>query len=250
MDRSSRKPLPGEWETGLHGRSWQFHTTAWSRLLSPDERPAALRFLAERYWKPVYAYIRVGRKVDEHRARDLTQEFFLWVIESGWLDKVRPALGNFRGFLKRTLANFLIDQARRRSRLKRGGERLQISLDALEESRAEPGAPGESPDHALDREWRDAILARAREEVRAELRSEGRETWLRFWEEYDLAPAGARPDQSDLARRHGVSRREVSSAVVRVRERFRARVIEAVRETVPDEGALRDELRELFASRP
>ncbi|MBW3539215.1 MAG: sigma-70 family RNA polymerase sigma factor, partial [Planctomycetes bacterium] len=68
---------------------FSFGSTQWSvvaaagHLSSPDCR-AALADLCERYWYPLYAYVR-RRVADAEEARDLTQAFFARLLEKNYL---------------------------------------------------------------------------------------------------------------------------------------------------------------------
>src|SRR5947207_7672474 len=62
-----------------------FLTTQWSVVLRAgrgDDSNAgrALATLCERYWLPLYAYVR-RHKADKQEAQDLTQEFFARLLE-------------------------------------------------------------------------------------------------------------------------------------------------------------------------
>src|SRR4051812_42066553 len=79
-----------------------FQTTQWSVVVRAGRRDdgdagAALATLCERYWFPVYAYLR-RRASDVHEAQDLTQEFFAWLLEKNTLACAAPERGRFRAF--------------------------------------------------------------------------------------------------------------------------------------------------------
>ena len=65
--------------------SSQFPTTRWTLVVAagdPEQKGArsALASLCENYWYPLYAYLR-RRGYPAHQAQDLTQEFFIRVLE-------------------------------------------------------------------------------------------------------------------------------------------------------------------------
>ncbi|MGA2662706.1 MAG: hypothetical protein ABSH34_34940 [Verrucomicrobiota bacterium] len=75
----------------------RFPRTHWSRVaaLKGDasaERQEALNFLAQRYWKPIYLYVR-QRGHNEEQAEDLVQEFFLVALANDLFAKADPARG-------------------------------------------------------------------------------------------------------------------------------------------------------------
>ena len=74
-------------------------------LKKPDE--LSLETLSRRYWKPVYSFIRVGWAKSNEDAKDLAQEFFLWLLEGEALKRYDVARGGFRSFLKALLRRFV-----------------------------------------------------------------------------------------------------------------------------------------------
>src|SRR4051794_13543176 len=102
-----------------------FATTRWSQVLSAGRRctPQAERALAElceRYWYPLYAFVR-RRVGDEHQARDLTQSFFTRLLEKDLLAAAQPQRGRFRAFLLTALSNFIANDWHKQQAAKRGG---------------------------------------------------------------------------------------------------------------------------------
>ena len=73
---------------------------------------AALGELYRIYWYPLYAYIRRRGKPPEE-AKDLTQGFFLHLLEHKTLARADPLKGKFRSFLLGSLQNYLSTQAQR-----------------------------------------------------------------------------------------------------------------------------------------
>src|ERR1700688_2147118 len=110
-----------------------FLTTHWSIVLRAgraDDSDArdALAFLCQRYWYPLYVFVR-KKGIDPEHAEDVTQGFFARLIEKRVLERAAPSRGRFRLFLLTSLQNFLAndwDQARAQ---KRGGGRPHLSLD-------------------------------------------------------------------------------------------------------------------------
>src|ERR1700734_1408206 len=80
--------------------SSQFPTTRWTLVVAagdPQRKDArsALVSLCESYWYPLYAYLR-RRGYQADQAQDLTQEFFIRVLEGRYLDRADPEKGRFR----------------------------------------------------------------------------------------------------------------------------------------------------------
>jgi len=91
-----------------------FATTRWSvepaagRDASPDSK-RALASLCATYWYPLYAYVR-RRVPDVRAAQDLTQAFFVPVLEKHYVGSATPERGRFRAFLLTALKHFLVKE--------------------------------------------------------------------------------------------------------------------------------------------
>ena len=71
---------------------------------------AALSELCRIYWYPLYAYVR-RRGYAPEEAQDLTQGFFLHLLEHKTLGRADPLRGKFRSFLLGSLQNYLLTAA-------------------------------------------------------------------------------------------------------------------------------------------
>ncbi len=200
------------------------------------------------YWPPVYGYIRKSG-VDPELARDLTQDFFVFVLEGQLLGKADRERGRFRAFIKTCLQRFLIDQHRRNSAAKRGGNVARYSLDATQTD-ADQGLagvladPGQSPNEALDTLWRRQLVEGALERVRREFNASGHELSYQVFAEFFLADEQL--DYETIAIRHGCTKTDVSNHLRRAKLRYRARLETMVMQTVEDPDELEQELCWLF----
>lgn len=243
---------PASNRTSIGGPSASFPITHWSILCdaprpeTKGRRQAALEELARSYWKPVYVYVSLRWKKSNEEAKDLTQDFFAWALESGLFDKADPRRGRFRTFLKLALENFLIDGHRRAHTQKQGGGRKLVSFED-DESWQLPDPSGKTPDQVLDEVWTSQLLARAMHRLEKELSSEGREVVFRIFRDFYLQKAEG-TDYDGLATRYGVTRSEVANGLVLAKDRLRVITSDLVAETVSNPEELRQELVELFGS--
>jgi DNA-directed RNA polymerase specialized sigma24 family protein len=117
------------------GQPRQFATTRWSLILSAansqsEEQKArdALEELCRIYWRPVFVFVcRRGYSTED--AQDLTQDFFLKILEPKWLEQADRNRGRFRTLLLTSLQNFLIKAIEKTHARKRGGDLKFISWD-------------------------------------------------------------------------------------------------------------------------
>jgi RNA polymerase sigma-70 factor (ECF subfamily) len=111
-----------------------FPATRWTRVAASqrDDDPearAALSDLCGLYWYPVYAFIR-GQGRSHQDAEDLTQSFFLRIIEKRVFDAADQARGKFRSFLLASLQHFLHNAHRHDMAECRAPQRA-IAFDAM-----------------------------------------------------------------------------------------------------------------------
>ena len=142
------------------------------------------------------------------------------------------------------MKHFLADVHDERSRLKRGGGRVPISLDAGTDSSpameiADTSRP--SPELEFDREWAVTLLARALDRLGGEQAEAGNgeqfpalKPWL-TGDKQDVTLA-------DLAARLGTSEGTLRVALHRLRKRFRELVKEEIAGTVGDSTHVREEM--------
>src|SRR5689334_254602 len=101
-DHQTMQTLPG---------ASPFPTTRWSMVVlagEPERKEArsALVSLCETYWYPLYAYLR-RRGYPPDQAQDLTQEFFIRLLEGRYIDRADPGKRRFRSFLLVSLKFFV-----------------------------------------------------------------------------------------------------------------------------------------------
>lgn len=232
-----------------------FPTTRWSRVAraadpaAPEAR-AAMAELCGSYWYPIYAMIR-RKGHDADAALDLTQDYFARLLEKGVLAAADPGKGRFRAFLRTDCGFFLADARDRRGRLKRGGGAAVLSIDADGAEgryRVEP-AGGLTPEQLFDRAWAVAMLDRALRRLAEEYTRSGRAALFEQLEP-TLTPGPRAEPQATIAARLGMTEAAVQQAAARLRKRYGAMLREEVAATLetPDEAAVQDEIRDLFAA--
>ncbi len=231
-----------------------FPVTSWGLILGVQrdgtgDRRQAMEGLCRRYWKPVCHYVRRAWCRSRDDAKDLTQAFFLWLLEGDAMTRYAPEKGGFRPYLKMVLRGFAADQRDAMTALKRGGGRAALTLDdgdaPLKDFVADDAAA--PPEDALDWAWRKEILERAVDRARRWFADAGRAVQFRAFEEYDLA-GGERPTYAAVAGRLGLRETMVRNYLFEVRERIRAEIRAELAQTVGDLQQLEDEWNALFGA--
>ena len=230
----------------------RFQTTQWSMVIrardaSPSVSREALSRLCEAYWEPVYGFIRRATR-DGEAARDLTQGFFVRVIEDGFLNNLSPKEGRFRSFMLGAVRHFMSDERDRERAIKRGGGTFQISFDGVEEveqRRIEPVAD-ETPELAFERHWARTVLDRAMKRLETAAGADGKKAEFDAMRPY-LSDSDPATGYGQLADRLGSTEGAVKVAVHRLRRRFGACVRDEIAETVADSAEVDREIRYLMS---
>ena len=244
--------------SGGEGALTHFATTRWSLVRNGhvagvrSDGNEALAKLCQIYWRPIFTFI-YRRGYSAQDAQDLTQDFFVVILEGTLLQSADPARGRFRSLLVKSLKNFLIDAAGKRRTRKRGGDlqfvslekwmaeapcQLSISARALETSPAEA---------LFDLSWAAAVAEEALRRLRMECESKGRR---RVFEVLQRFLTSERSDicYQDLSQVLGVPEPAVKSLLHQFRIRYRALLREEVAKTVGTEANVADEIRYLCAT--
>ncbi len=241
----------GTWEPG----AVSFISTQWSVIIGSAARPispdtqSALESLYLLYWHPIYAFIRL-RGYNRAQAQDLTQDFFLYLVEQNACAKADPEKGKFRSFLLAWLKNFLCTMEVREGRQKRGGDQQAIFLDAYTETFEQLEAKELRVRAPLDEErefelcWASILVKRALETLSKEY-SSGSKSRI-FLELKPFLQGGVNiPSQAEVAARLETSVETLRSHLSRLRTRYRQTLRAEVMRTVPDASNVDEELQYL-----
>ncbi len=229
--------------------SSRFETTHWSIILAGRDRESprvrfAMEYLCEAYWYPLYAFVR-RQGYREEEARDLTQAFFLRMLDKHIISSVAEEKGRFRSFLLASMKNFLSNERARASAQKRAPETPLVSLDADEAEeryRLEP-ADHVTPDEIFERRWAATVVERARRRL-AEEQGKGKEERFRRLEPY--LGGSEKPPYAQIAQELGVGESAVRVALHRLRKQLGIILREEIAATVSDPATVEDELRQLL----
>src|SRR6266849_4635526 len=100
-----------------------------ARSIDAEEREHALGSLCACYWKPVYKYVRLRWNRPAEEAQDLTQGFFLELLERELLEKFDPQKSRLRTYLRVCADSMVMNEDKASKRQKRGGTTLHVALD-------------------------------------------------------------------------------------------------------------------------
>jgi RNA polymerase sigma factor (sigma-70 family) len=236
-----------------------FATTRWSLVLaaaksqSAEEKARnALEQLCRIYWRPVFVFVcRRGYSMED--AQDLTQDFFVKILESNWLQHADVNRGRFRSLLLTSLQNFLVNAVERNHTRKRGGDvefiswddwmaaapsQLSISNQTLDSLPAE---------RFFDVRWATTVLAQAFRRLREECEAKDR---LRLFYALSRHLTEERDEVSyaNLSATLGVAETAVKNQLHIMRQRYRCLLRDEVAHTVENPADVEDEIRYLCAA--
>jgi RNA polymerase sigma-70 factor (ECF subfamily) len=236
----------------------RFSTTRWSVVLACVDSVAgeetahkALADLCKTYWRPIFAFIcRRGYSVPD--AQDLTQDFFLMVLEGDLLKRADPTRGRFRSLLLKALQNFLVDDSIRKHARKRGGEVKFVSWDEwMTEAPSNLAITAEEaetwpPEKFFDVRWAATAVEHALRHLGEECEARGHR---RIFDVLSDCLSADRQDisYSKLAKALGITETVVKRLVHQLRQRYRALLREEVAQTLEKPEDVNEELRYLCA---
>jgi RNA polymerase sigma factor (sigma-70 family) len=237
----------------------EFHTTRWSLILSgadmesnDREARAALAELCRTYWRPIFSFVcRQGYATED--AQDVTQDFFVMILESNWLRHADAHRGRFRSFLLKSLQNFLNHAAEKRRTLKRGGAVEFVRwddwiADAPSHLSISPEALNSLPPECMfDLRWAATVVEQALRRLREECEAKGR---LRLFETLSAHLSSERGEISyaSVAVSLGIAETMVKKQLHNLRQRYRWLLRDEVAHTVENPADVDDEIRHLCAT--
>jgi RNA polymerase sigma factor (sigma-70 family) len=230
----------------------RFRTTRWTVIMLAAQSEsaagkAALAELYQLYWSPLYAFARY-RRYSPQDAQDLTQGFFVHLIEQETLIRADPLKGKFRSFLLGSFQNFLSVDAQRARCLKRGGTNEFVSFNMMDAEDCLLAKPAETllPEKLFDAQWAMTLLSRAMARLKEEYTERGNLSdfgTLKIFVDRDQSKTLLSYEQA--AKLLGVRVGAAKTLVHRFRKRYSAFVSQEIARTVSDPAEIDEEIHAL-----
>lgn len=220
-----------------------FPDTHWTILavatMNGGERERqALDDLCREYWKPVAAWIK-ARGAPAERVDDLTQDFFLQMMQMSFFKKADREQGRFRKFVLGSLRYFLADDVKHHAAQKRGGHLEHTEL-------TEASITTEAEDAEFDLAWAEVLFERVFDSIKEHtIATRNAETWEQLRQ--FLPGADSVPTYTELGAVLGLSEGGAKAEVSRLRKRFREALRAEVGRTVSAPHEIDEELAHLRA---
>jgi DNA-directed RNA polymerase specialized sigma24 family protein len=246
-EQHQAEPAVG-WEVGAAA---PFEATQWSVVIRAAQGAtpagqAAFAQLYERYWFPLYAFVR-RKGYSPHDAQDLIQGFFLDLLQRETLTRVDRRKGKFRSFLLACLQKHLSTEAQRAGCLKRGGSCEWVHLDF---DNAEglyltcDSADGLTPEQLFDARWAVTLLGQALTALHREYAARGKASTFEVLKNF-LDPRHDSPSYEQAAKTLGVSTGAVKTMASRLRSRHVTILRQEIARTVCDPREVDGEIHAL-----
>jgi len=228
-----------------------FPATQWTVVLDAGGTPspesaAALERLCSSYWYPLYAFVRRSGHLPPD-AEDLTQEFFVRVLERHWLARADQSKGRFRTFLLTAMKRFLANEWDKARALKRGGgqRNVPIQVDTAETRYGVEPADTRTPEQAFEYRWAVALLDEVVKQLEAEFQEQGQAALFTALKSCLVGDRASQP-YAELAAMLGMEEGAVKVAVHRLRQRYRELLRAEIANTVASTEEVDAEMRHLF----
>ncbi len=226
----------------------RFPTTQWSLIVTvregdPEQKREALSQICQKYWRPLYVFVRAQGSGHED-AEDSVQAFFGMLLRREDFCKPDGDTGKLRNFLMVSLKHFLINEARHRQAQRRFGGETDIQIDGLRlppeqlysELRTE-----ETPESRYYREWAVGLLEHATARLAADYESQGKGALFRALTPFLQGDAERGQAYRDAAVALGMKEGAVRVAAFRLRRRQRELIKEEILATLDSPEAYEEE---------
>jgi RNA polymerase sigma-70 factor (ECF subfamily) len=240
--------------TDIGGTGGGFLTTHWSLIKeagssNEHNNRALVSLLLNRYWKPVYCYLR-RKGHNNEQAKDLTQGFFHEVVLGQHLiEKADAAKGRFRSLLLIALDRYLGDVRGRETAQKRIPKGHFVSIDMVVPAEIPQSISASAPERTFDYAWVSALLEQVLEKVECECREDGKDVHWGVFCDRVLQPImdrRHRPPLKEIVAKYGISdESKASNMVVTVKRRLQVALKQYLRESVTSDEYMKGELEQI-----
>ena len=239
--------------TEMGGPREAFLTTHWTLIQEiksgEDKDRALIGLMLERYWKPVYCYLR-RKGYDNESAKDLTQGFLHEVVLSrGLVQKADRSRGRFRSLLLTALNRYLVNTKEGEMARTRIPPDKLVSLEMVDPPELHTITES-NPDDFYHYVWVSALLDQVLSAVQTSCEQDGLHIHWQVFEGRVVRPilqGSETPSLNEVCRKHDIQdEKKASNMLVTVKRRFQAALKEYVRTTVASDKHVQAELTEIL----
>ena len=241
-------------QTDIGGAGGVFLTTHWSLIedikLKEDKDRALIGLLLQRYWKPVYCYLR-RKGYDNEQAKDLTQGFFHEVVlNRNLVHRADQCKGLFRSFLLHALNQYLINIRNAHASKKYIQPDKLVSLEMIDPVDVSGAISNLSPEDSYNYAWLSSLLDQILSEVQRQCYGDGMEIHWKIFNDRIVKSIleNAEPlSLTEVCNKYGVEdQKKASNMNITVKRRFQSALKRYIRNTVTSENQVDEELEEIM----
>jgi RNA polymerase sigma-70 factor (ECF subfamily) len=241
-------------QTSMGGERGTFLTTHWSLIEGvkkhKDKDRALIGLLLERYWKPVYCYLR-SKGYNNEQAKDLTQGFLHEVVlNRNLIERADTSKGRFRSLLLHALNQYVVDERRKETARKRIPKDKLVPLDISGSPALTEIACDLDAEQSFNYAWKAELLERVLSEVKSNYVKRGMDTHWCVFRDRVLEPIMEDREASSLSlicEQYGIDNETTASNMLKtVKRLFKSVLNKHVRQTVTSGEEVDSELREIF----
>jgi DNA-directed RNA polymerase specialized sigma24 family protein len=246
--------MPGyQDQTDMGGIREAFLTTHWSlveHIQSDDDKDRALiGLLLDRYWKPVYCYLR-HKGYGNEDAKDLTQGFFHEVVlNKDLVGRADQSKGRFRTFLLHALDQYLSNKKRKQTTQKRSPKGKLVSFDIIGPPSLPEAISRLNPEDSYNYAWTASMLEQVFSEVEARCLEDDLETHWRVFQDKVVQPIlGDTPPPSfaDICEKYGIDdQKKAANMITTVKRRLQKALKQYLRNTATSDDEIHEEFAEI-----
>ena len=238
-------------QTNMGGSQEAFLTTHWSLVehiqSEGDKDRVLIGLLLDRYWKPIYCYLR-HKGHDNEEAKDLTQGFFHEVVlNRNLVQRADQSKGRFRTFLLHALGQYLLNERRKQTTQKRSPKGRLVSFDVIGHPALPEAVSRLNPEDSYNYAWTASMLEQVLSEVEAKCLEDGLGMHWRVFQERVVQPIlgdSPPPSFAELCDKYGIDdQKRAANMLTTVKRRLQ----KALKQYLCNTATSDDEVHEEFA---
>ena len=240
-------------QTDMGGLRESFLTTHWSlveHIQSEDDKDRVLiGLLLDRYWKPIYCYLR-HKGYDNEEAKDLTQGFFHEVVlNQNLIQRADQSKGRFRTFLLHALDQYLLNEKRKQATQKRRPRGMLVSFDVISPPALPEAVSRLNPEDSYNYAWTASMLDQVFSEVEAKCLEDNLEVHWRVFQDKVVEPIlgdSSPPSFADLCEKYGIDdQKKAANMLTTVKRRLQKSLNQFLRNTATSDDEMHKEFAEI-----
>ena len=240
-------------QTDMGGLCESFLTTHWSlveHIQSEDDKDRVLiGLLLDRYWKPVYCYLR-HKNYDNEEAKDLTQGFFHEVVlNKDLVQRADQSKGRFRTFLLHALDQYLLNEKRKQTTQKRSPKGKLVSFEIVSPPVLPEAVSRLNPEDSYNYAWTASMLDQVLSEVEAKCLEDGLEVHWHVFQDKVVQPIlgdTSPPSFEYLCDKYGIDdQKKTANMITTVKRRLQKDLNQYLRNTVTSDDETHEEYSEI-----